>query len=98
MDGQLFRGAALGRDDENVQVAVAIARESDPLPIGRKTRVDIAGAIDCQPFDVLTVFVSGPNAAELAENNTLIVIVGITNKFRFAAKCEGRPSENQHQS
>src|SRR6267142_2918450 len=98
MHGQLFRRAPLGRDYKNVEVAVSIAGESDPLSIGRKACIDITSTVHRQPLHVLAVFIRGPNVAEIAENNAAIMIMRITDQSRFATKRERRARENQHYS
>ena len=84
--GQLFCGAAFGRNDEHIKVAVAVAREGDPLAVWRKSGINIPSLVDGQPANVLAVFVSGPDIAEICKGDSAVVIMGISHQFRLAPK------------
>ena len=45
MIGQALRLAAPGRDDEDVVVAVVLAGEGDPLPVGRELRIELVAGM-----------------------------------------------------
>ncbi len=87
MGGQLFGVAATGRNQIDVEIAVALAREGDPLPVRREAPINIARAIDGQALDVLAVFIGGPDVSEIAEDDAAVVIMRIAHQPRFAAKC-----------
>ena len=94
---QLFGRATRRRNDEDIQVAVAIAREGNPFSIRRETRISIAGFIHGEALNVLTVFISGPNVAEIGERDAPVGIAGIAHQLRFARennRCESEQSQS----
>ena len=92
---QLFWRAATRRNDVDVEIAVAIARERNPFSVRRETRIGIARFVDCQPLDVLSIFISDPNVAEISERNAAVRVAGIANQLRFTSKNDGRERENK---
>src|SRR5215472_16754242 len=74
IEGKLFRDAAFGGYDKDIIVSVAVGRERDPLPVGRKARVDVARLVHGQPLRIAAVFVCHPDVALIAESDFAIVI------------------------
>jgi hypothetical protein len=95
MAGQLFRVAAARRNQKDVEIAVALAREGDPLSVGREASINIAGAVYSQTLDVLAVLVSSPNVSEVSEDDSAVVIMRIAHEARFASKCRDCSDEKQ---
>ena len=74
------------RNQEDVEIPVAVAGKRNPFPVGRETSVNVSRAVDRQALHVLTVFVSGPDVAQIAEDDAAVVIMRIANQPRFAAE------------
>src|ERR1044072_5141351 len=95
MMGQLRRRAARRRNDKDIEVAVAVAREGNPFSVGRETRVSIARFVDRQTLNVLAVLIGSPNVAKISERDAPVRVAGITNQLRFPRKDHGREGENE---
>src|SRR6185436_4099110 len=67
VEGELLRSAALGRDNEDVVVAVAIRRERDPFAVRREARIDVARRVIADAARTGAIFTGGPQIAEIAE-------------------------------
>jgi hypothetical protein len=91
MRRQLPGRAAGGRDDVNVQVAVAIAGKRDPLPVGREARIDVARAVDGDAADVPAAVVRRPDVPEVGERDLTRMVMRVANELRF------RASVNRHE-
>ncbi len=87
--------AAAGGDDEDVEVAVAVAREGDPLAVGREPRVVVAALVDREPLDVRAVLAGDPDVAQVAERDLARVVVRVADEPGLAA--EGRAGQHQRQ-
>src|SRR5206468_8408081 len=93
MEGQLLRGPSLGRHDEDVQAAGAVARKRDPLAVGREARVDVARLVDRQAADVLAVLVRGPDVADVRERDLSRTVMRVASQPGFGGAAEGRLDE-----
>ena len=96
MKGQLLCRAAAGGNDKDIEVAVAVAGKSDPLSIGREARIDVARFVHGQALDVLAVLISGPDVAEIAEDDAPGVVMRITHQPRFAAQRQRKHAKNKN--
>src|SRR5713226_7005493 len=96
MKSQLLRRAAFARNDEDVEVAVAIRREGYPPPVWREARISVARFVRSYALDVLAVFVGGPYVGQVSERDAPVMIVRVANEFGFATRSgEGRTKRNQ---
>src|SRR5438094_4678259 len=95
MKGQLLRRAAGRGNDEHIQIPIAVARKSDPLAVRRKLGIRVARFVYRQALNVLAVFISRPDIAEIREGNAAVVVAGIAHQLCFASKSERRQRENE---
>src|SRR5258706_6335902 len=67
--GQLLRRATTRGNDKDIEVPIAVARESDPLAVRRETRISIARFVNGQPLYVAAILIGRPDVAEIREGN-----------------------------
>src|SRR5713226_1143929 len=97
MKSQLLRRAAAGGNDEDIEVAVAVARERNPFAVRRETRISIARLVHGQALDVLPRLIGRPDVAEICEGDAAVRVTRIAHKFGFAAKRERSKRADEQQ-
>src|ERR1700752_2011408 len=95
MGGELFGIATSRRHQVDVEISVSLARESNPLPVGRESSINISRPVDRQALNVLAILISGPDVSEIGEDDPAVVIMGIAHQPRFAAKCGNHCEKKQ---
>ena len=81
MEGKLPGLAALGRHDEDVKVAEAVAGKSDPFAVGREAGMNVAGGVNREPLRIGAVLVDQPEVAQVAEDDLAVVVIGVADEL-----------------
>src|SRR5215470_15625466 len=95
MEGQAARFAALGRNYEDIGIAVVFPGESDPLAVGRKLRKILVAGIRSQAPGVAAGARSNPQVAGVGEHDLVLRYIRVTEKScrarrRLRARRAGR--------
>src|ERR1039457_6095292 len=95
VEGELFGLASFRGDDVDVEIAVAVTGEGDPLAVRGEARVDIARGVGGDALDVGAGVVGGPDVTEVGEGDAALVVAGVADQFGFTGVADGGGADDE---